>query len=273
MNNRIASSVCSLGLVFGVWELSYLLGFYSETVMPPPHVLLWNLPAQAVHFDFGSRIAGEAVASNSTLAVLTTTGATIARVCAGLALGFVLGVLTGLAIRYYRFFGNIVLPTLTLLAPISPFAWLPVAVFMFGVGDVPAVFLVFIAVYFIIVIATIAEVDSVSVTFLNVARIMGASRRQIYLEVILPSALPGLFLMLRVNLFVAWMVVLIAESAGTSAGLGAVIMLARNTANDELVFFGFIVIGVVGFLFDLTLRIVQQRLLYWRQTDVGVATA
>ena len=152
---------------------------------------------------------------------------------------------------------------MTLLAPISPFAWLPVAVYLFGTGDKPANFLVFLAVYFIIVLATIAEIDAVRKTYLDVARIMGATQLQTYFQVILPAVLPGLFMILRLNLFAAWMIVLIAESAGSDSGLGALVMLARNTGAANLVMIGMVVIGIVGFVFDVVLRTVQRRMLYW----------
>ena len=76
---------------------------------------------------------------------------------------------------------------------------------------------------------------------------MGASKRQIYARVIIPAILPGMLIVLRMNLFAAWMVVLIAESTGVGYGLGQVIMLARNTFNPSLVFFTIAVIGVLGF--------------------------
>lgn len=264
--------LASVTLFVGIWELSYALGIYDSQALPPPHVFLPQLPEQAQYFDMAHQIAGQELATSSIAAVAKTTGATIIRVVIGLALGFVLGVATGVAIRFFRIFGYLTLPTLTLLAPISPFAWLPVAIFIVGIGDASAIFLVFIAVYFIIVLATIAEIDSVSPTYINVARIMGASRGQTYSQVILPAILPGLFVILRLNLFAAWMVVLIGESAGVGSGLGAVIMLARNTGNVNLVFLGIVIIGVIGLFFDVALRKVQQRMLYWvRDTPVQVA--
>jgi NitT/TauT family transport system permease protein len=253
----------SVGLFIAFWELTYALGWYRAEVLPPPHLFLPSFPEQAKFFDFGHVIAGEDAAPSPLGAVLGTTASTVVRVVVGLAIGFSLGVATGVLIRYFTVIGKLTLPTLTLLAPISPFAWLPVAVYLFGLGDAPAIFLVFVAVYFIIVLATIAEIDAVSATYRNVARTMGATRLQTFIHVILPAILPGLFVILRLNLFGAWMIVLIAESAGSDSGLGAVVMLARNTANSKLVFLGMCVIGVIGFLFDLILRRVQSRILYW----------
>jgi len=253
----------SIGLFVGLWELTYAMGLYSERILPPPHIVVADAPQQAQNFDMSRMNAGEEPAPTVFHAIAQTSMSTIMRVVTGLGLGFLLGVVTGTLIRYFRWFGNLTLPTVTLLAPISPYAWLPVAVYLFGTGDAPAIFLVFLAVYFIIVLATIAEIDAVKVTYLNVARIMGATRFQTYAQVILPAVLPGLFMILRLNLFAAWMIVLIAESAGSDSGLGALVMLARNTNNPNLVMLGMVNLGIIGFLFDVALRFVQRRMLYW----------
>jgi NitT/TauT family transport system permease protein len=81
--------------------------------------------------------------------------------------------------------------------------------------------------------------------------------------VILPTILPDLFVTLRMNLFAAWMVVLIAEAVGVGSGLGQVTMMARNTFNATLVFFTMTLIGINGFLFDQMLGVIQRRLLWW----------
>ena len=145
---------------------------------------------------------------------------------------------------------NLLLPTILLLAPISPVAWLPVAIFVFGIGDVPAIFLVFITVFFAIVLSTVSQFESVPTNYLHVARIMGASEAQMFWRVILPAILPSLFMTLRLNLFAAWMVVLIAEAVGVGTGLGQITSMARATFNAKLVFFTMALIGVLGFAFD-----------------------
>jgi NitT/TauT family transport system permease protein len=162
------------------------------------------------------------------------------------------------------------LPTITLLSPVSPIAWLPVAIFLFGIGNAPAIFMVVIALFFHMVLATITQIDGVNRNLVNVARTMGASKWQTYTQVIIPAILPGLSVTLRMNLFAAWMVVLVAESTGVGYGLGQVIMMARNTFNPSLVFFTIALIGVLGFTFDLILRLIQKRILYWVPETIGV---
>jgi len=87
---------------------------------------------------------------------------------------------------------------------------------------------------------------------------------------LIPAILPGLLIVLRMNLFAAWMVVLVAETTGVGYGTGQVIMMARNTFNPSLVFFCIVLIGLLGFLFDLALRFMQRRILYWMPETPGV---
>ncbi|MHA6645497.1 ABC transporter permease [Mesorhizobium sp. A623] len=253
----------SMCLFFGAWELAYIYGLYNRELLPAPHIFLPQFPVEAANFDASGFVPGQEQQPNPIRAVLETTFATLLRVFVGLGVGFTGGVLTGVLIRYYNYFGKLTLPVITLLAPISPFAWLPVMVFIVGVGNASAISLVFVAVYFIIAISTITEVDNVKETYLDVARTLGASHGDTYRLVIIPAILPGLFLILRLNLFGAWMMVLVAESAGVGTGLGAVVMMARNTGAQNLALLGLVVVGVAGGLSDFVLRIIQNRLLFW----------
>lgn len=252
----------SVGTFVAIWEFCWWKGLADPLMLPPPHMFLANLPEQFKFFDpAGARSLEED--GGGLLSVLAVMGWTSMRVVLGLALGFVGAVAVGLAIRYFPIFGKLTLPTLTLLTPISPVAWLPVAIFIFGIGNVPAIFLVFISVFFIIVLSTLSQIDAVPAPYLHVARIMGANKHQLFRHVILPTILPSLFVTLRLNLFAAWMVVLIAEAVGVGSGLGQIIMMARNTFNSSLVFFTMTLIGLLGFAFDRGLLWVQERVLWW----------
>lgn len=258
--------VLSIGLFAGFWEFAWWMGWADPLLMPAPHIFLGNWSDQLQFFDLHNNIGGSGE-GGSWLAVLQVASWTSFRVLAGLLAGFALSLTVGILIRYFRLFGNLALPLVSLLAPISPVAWLPVAVFLFGIGDKPAIFMVFVSVFFIMTIATLAQIDDVPKSFINAARTLGASRRQVFLRVILPAILPGLFVTLRVNLFAAWMVVLIAEAAGVGSGLGQIVMMARNTFNASLVFFTMSVIGLCGLFFDWTLRRIQERVLWWIDTS------
>ena len=102
-------------------------------------------------------------------------------------LASVLAIGIGVAVRYWHVFDKLVLPTITLLSPVSPIAWLPVAIFLFGIGNAPAIFMVVVALFFHMVLATITQIDGVNRNLINVARTMGATKRQIYGRVIVPG--------------------------------------------------------------------------------------
>jgi len=267
--SSIGWSLLSLGLFAGLWEALWALGWINPLLLPPPHMFFSDLGRTLTFFDHEARRIGSHGGAGALVGLLTTIGWTSFRVVSGLAIGFALGVTVGALIHYVRIFRNLVQPLVLMLAPISPVAWLPVAIFVFGVGDVPAIFLVFITVFFMIVLATVAQIGSVPKNYLHVARIMGATERQTFWRVILPAILPSLFMTLRLNLFAAWMVVLIAESVGVGIGLGQITSMARATFNAKLVFFTMVIVGALGFTFDWALRKVQQKMLWWIQPGQG----
>src|SRR3954454_7815621 len=263
----------SIGLFAGLWEFLWYVGLADQRLAPPPHVFLGDFASQAKYFNTPKRWAiGVDPNSGPTpfgALVITMASSTI-RMLAGLAIAAITSLCMGAMIRYCALFGKLVLPTVTLLAPVSPVAWLPVAIFLFGIGNGPAIFMVFIALFFTMTLATITQIDSVNRNYINVARTMGATKRQIYARVVVPAILPGLFMVLRLNLFGAWMVVLIAEATGVGYGLGQVIMLARNTFNPSLVFFTIALIGLLGFCSDWLMRLLQRKILYWMPETTGV---
>jgi NitT/TauT family transport system permease protein len=263
---KLGWGLLSVGLFAASWELLWYLGIADQRMLPPPHIFLGDFAGQAKNFNTAKRWE-IGVDPNSgptpTVAVLITMAASTMRMLAGLAIAAITSLCVGVLIRYYDLFGKLVLPTVTLLAPVSPVAWLPVAIFLLGIGNGPAIFMVFIALFFTMTLATVTQIDSVNRIYVDVARTMGASKRQIYARVILPGILPGLLVVLRLNLFAAWMMVLVAEATGVGYGLGQIISLARNTFNPELVYFTIVIIGLLGFASDFALRLLQRRVLYW----------
>ncbi|WNJ88619.1 ABC transporter permease [Bosea sp. 685] len=259
---KLGWATLSLGLFAGIWEGFWAAGMINPLLLPPPHLFLQDIPGTLQYFDRSNRI-GSVSTGGGVLPLLITMAWTTMRVVVGLLLGFVAGVALGAVIHYIATLRKLLLPTILLLAPISPVAWLPVAIFVFGIGDKPAIFLVFITLFFAIVLSTGAQIESVPKNYIHVARIMGATRRQTFWKVVLPAILPSLFMTLRLNLFGAWMVVLIAETVGVGTGLGQITSMARSTFNAKLVFFTMGIIGLLGFLSDLALREVQRRMLWW----------
>lgn len=272
---KIGWAVVSIGFFAGIWEFLWYIGVADARLLPPPHIFLGNFADQAKNFNTAKRWeigVNPNAGPSPTMAVVITMVSSTMRVLVGLAIAAATSLCLGILIRYNALFEKLTLPTVTLLAPVSPVAWLPVAIFLFGIGNGPAIFMVFIALFFTMTLATITQIDSVNRNYINVARTMGATKRQIYTRVILPAILPGLLVVLRLNLFGAWMVVLVAEATGVGYGLGQIISMARNTFNPGLVFFTIVIIGLLGFTFDFALRLLQRRVLYWLPKGQGSLT-
>ena len=265
--SKFASSAlwwaASVALFAGIWEFCWYMTWVNPMLLPPPHIFLQDILLVGKLFDKSTRL-GNPSAGLIAWTVTKTIGASTMRVIIGLIVALVGSLAVGMAIRFSPLFGRLVLPVINLLAPVSPIAWLPIAMLIFGLGNAPAIFLVYIALFFIMTLATLNLIDTLPPAYVQVARIMGASRPQIFLQVILPAILPGLFVVLRLNLFAAWMIVLIAESVGVGGGLGLVVIIARNTFDSQLAFFTMFIIGIVGFALDVGLREIQRRALYWR---------
>ncbi len=146
-------------------------------------------------------------------------------------------------------------PIVQLLRPISPIAWIPIAILWFGVGDMSPIFLIFLASFFPVVVATAAGVSLVEPQYVRAARNFGVRGLELYRVAIFPAALPQIITGMRVGLGVAWLVVVAAEMVAINSGLGYLIIDARNAGTRyDLVVAGMVMIGLIGFILDVVMR-------------------
>jgi NitT/TauT family transport system permease protein len=165
--------------------------------------------------------------------------------------GIPFGILLGLSLRWERS----VNPLLQVLRPISPLAWIPIGILWFGVGDLSAVFLIFLASFFPLTVTAMHAVHNIEGVHLSAGRNFGLSRGQLVREVIVPAILPQLIVGMRIALGIAWLVVVAAEMIAVNSGLGFLIVDARNAGNRyDLVVAGMILIGVIGVILDVIMR-------------------
>ena len=180
--------------------------------------------------------------------------------CLAVAVGIPLGVWMGWNRRVFYFFN----PVIQMLRPISPIAWIPFAVVMFGganflllgrtlfdASDSSAIFLIFLASFFPIVTATTSAVRSIDTKFLRSAANFDIHGARLFLRVILPAALPQILTGLRLALGIAWVVIVAAEMLGVTSGLGFQVNDSRNNLRMDYVAAAMIVIGTVGLLLDI----------------------
>ncbi len=182
-------------------------------------------------------------------------GDSLSRVGLGFGAAALIGVPVGLVLGWYPAANQVVNPVLQMLRPISPIAWIPVSILMFGVGDVTAVFLIFLAAFFPIVVACVSGVANVPGIYRRAGRNFGLSAPQLLMRVVFPAALPQIIVGLRLALGIAWMVVVAAEMIAVDSGLGYLVIDARNSGKRyDLVVAAMLVIGVIGLVLDLCIR-------------------
>ncbi len=146
-------------------------------------------------------------------------------------------------------------PVFQILRPISPIAWIPLAILWFGVGNVSPIFLIFLASVFPMIVQTAAGVHTIEKRYLRAADNFGVSRYTLFRQVIIPAVLPEIIVGMRIGLGVAWLVVVAAEMIALRSGLGYLIMDSRNAGNRyDLVIAGMVIIGIIGLLLDGGMR-------------------
>jgi len=187
-------------------------------------------------------------------------GISVQRVLLSLVISALLAVPLGLLMGLSRRAEQLVDPLVEILRPISGIAWIPLALFIFGVGDALPIFILVYVATFQLLLATVAGVKSVDSKLMSAARIMGISQRAIVLHVVLPAALPHLMAGLRLAFAASWSAIVAAELIGAPSGVGFAIEWYRQLLMTPKVFAFIAVIGLIGYVSDLTLRALQEQL-------------
>src|SRR5882724_3126786 len=181
--------------------------------------------------------------------------ASLFRVTWGFTLAVLVGVPAGLILGWYTRAFQAFNPILQILRPISPIAWIPVAILWFGVSDAAPIFLIFLASVFPITVSAIAAVQNMQPVYLRAAQNFGLSRGELFRRVIFRASLPQIITGIRIALGVAWLVVVAAEMIAVNSGLGYLIIDARNAGKRyDLVVAGMVMIGLIGLVLDLLVR-------------------
>jgi NitT/TauT family transport system permease protein len=193
-------------------------------------------------------------------------GASLLRVGTGFALAVCIAVPLGLWMGWVRGAYITLNPIFQMLRPISPIAWIPIAILWFGVGDASPIYLIFISSVFPMIVQTTVGVHTIDKRYLRAAENFGVSRATLFKQVVIPAVLPQVLVGMRIGLGVAWLVVVAAEMIALRSGLGYMIMDSRNAGNRyDLVIAGMIIIGVIGLSLDSTMRRLERiRWVRWR---------
>lgn len=176
--------------------------------------------------------------------------ASLVRVLWGFLLAAVLAIPLGVLMGRSTRLSQMLEPTLNVVRPIPVTAWAPLALIMIGIGDNQAIFLVFLAAFFPVLVNTITAVQQVPPRLLEASAMLGAPRWRRLTSVVVPAAVPGIVSGLRVSLGLSWALLVVGEMTGINVGLGAMITEAKVIAQTDLIVAGMIVIGLLGFATD-----------------------
>ena len=193
-------------------------------------------------------------------------GASLMRVGAGFGLAVCCALPLGLWMGWMSGAYQTLNPLFQILRPISPIAWIPIAILWFGVGDAAPIYLIFISSVFPMIVQTISGVHTIEKRYLRAAENFGVSRLTLFKQVVIPAVLPQALVGMRIGLGVAWLVVVAAEMIALHSGLGYMIMDSRNAGNRyDLVVAGMIIIGLIGLSLDKVMRMLEGvRWVRWR---------
>lgn len=190
--------------------------------------------------------------------------ASLARVLAGVAIATVIALILGAITAYWRPFADFLSGGVELIRPVPPIAWTPLAIIAFGVGASPAIAIVALGAFFPIWLGIRQGLTEVRQSHLLAARSLGARWRVLMSDIIVPSVLPYAFHGLRLGMGLGWFCVVAAEMMGASSGLGYGIQLFSLNIEMPKLYSYLVVIGLMGYLSNSLLQIVDQRLSHWR---------
>lgn len=241
----LAILVAATALV--LWQILSHLKVFPPSVVPSPAEVLQTLGEELA----SGRLFDDIIAS-------------LFRVGIGFGLAVALGVPAGLWLGLQPLARAAFLPGLNFFRSVSPLAWIPFAVAQFGIGDQPAIFLIFMACFFPLALATLSAVAGIPSVYFRVAHDFGLRGMALLWEVTLPAIMPQVITSLRVTAGLAWVVVVAAEMLAGEGGLGFLVLDARNGLRMELLVVGIIVIGGIGMALDrILLRLTHLPQVRW----------
>ena len=231
----------SIGIVLLAWHLS--VGTLFNPALVPA-------PAATFAKAWGMMVSGE---------LFMHIGVSLKRVLIGYVIGCVCGIMLGAVMGRFWLARELADPVLELIRPISPVAIVPLAMLWFGIGELSKYFIIVYATLIIVLLNTAAGVSRTPVTRIRAARCLGANEYEVFLKVVLPSAVPFVLTGMRVALGFSFMGIVAAELIGAREGLGFLIMNSQLLLQTDQLFVGLLSLGVVGLIVDRIFRAILAR--------------
>ncbi|MEJ8545206.1 ABC transporter permease [Brevibacillus borstelensis] len=252
MNTMKKTANIAIGVIIlaAVWQIVVLVGKYEESLLPPPAKVLQGIVS---------------LVEDGTLFVHLRVS--LVRFVIGYLSAVTLAVGLGLILGRAKRLWEIADPIVQVLRPVSPIAWSPFIVLWFGIGDAPAIVIIFLAAFFPVLLSTISGVRKVDPTYLKLAENLEIRKQHLLTKIIFPAAFPSIASGLHIAIGTSWIFLVSGEMVGAQSGLGYLIVDARNQLRLDLVLAGIILIGICGLLLDKAVRLFEG----WIEKQWGAA--
>lgn len=243
--------IISLIILLAIWQVVFTVSEFDSALFPSP--------LQA--FQALTEMISDGI-------LILHIKASMYRFAAGYVSSVIIAVLLGLILGRLPKVFQYINPAVQLLRPISPMAWMPFIVLWFGIGDIPAIVIIFIAAFFPVLLSTVSAVGGIDPIYLKVSENFGIRQPQIMWKVIFPAAFPQIANGIHLALGTAWVFLVAGEMVGAQSGLGYLVIDARNNLRADILFADIIVIGLIGLLLDTLLKAAEKQILKaWGGTD------
>ncbi len=255
---HIAQMLVVPATILAIWESAGQLGYLPAGILPWP-----SLAAKGWYvWAFGPTGMGLNPYSGTWFSNVYHSAM---RVFQGYALAICLAVPIGTLIGWSPLFARLIDPTVQGLRPVPITAWLPFSIALFGIKDMGAISLIALGAFYPIVVNSAQGARDVNRNLVRAALMLGATRLQLFMRVVVPSALPSIFTGLRLGIGVAWTAVIIAEMVAVKSGLGYVLWDAYYVGRMDVVIADMVSIGLLGFLSDRVVVFLESRFLAWKR--------
>lgn len=220
-------------LLIAIWQLATIFGGHDSALFPPP---------LKVGEALVNIIADGSIFEHIQISML--------RFFVGYLLAVTIAIILGLLLGRIQVLWSVIDPIVQLLRPVSPIAWSPFIVLWFGIGNMPAIVIIFIAAFFPVLLSTVSAVKKVDKTYLRIAANLQLTPFQTMKKIILPASFPVIANGLHMALGAAWIFLVAGEMIGAQSGLGFLIIDARNAFSLDIVMACILIIGFIGLILD-----------------------
>lgn len=232
-------------------------------------LLLWELLAR-IHAIDTRLLSSPSLIFHSFIPLLFSgellyhTYVSVQRVILGFIAGVIPGIILGLSMGLSPFVRSAIEPMIAATYPIPKLAVMPLILLIFGIGETSKIFTLAIGVFYLVVINTMAGVLTIDKIYLDVAKNFGASRKDFYLTVAFPGALPLIFAGLKLGMGMALILIVAAELSAAKAGVGWMIWRAYDMFDIEQMFTALITLSILGYIFSVILDTIERWVLPWK---------